>query len=43
MLYDAAAQGRVHGERFAGRWIDVGTPQRLAQLRADLSGGRAAL
>ena len=39
MLYDAAALGRVHGEHFAGRWIDVGTPQRLAQLRAALSGG----
>jgi MurNAc alpha-1-phosphate uridylyltransferase len=38
MLYDAAAQGRVHGERFAGRWIDVGTPQRLARLRAALGG-----
>ncbi|MGH8636562.1 MAG: N-acetylmuramate alpha-1-phosphate uridylyltransferase MurU [Burkholderiales bacterium] len=36
MLYDAGAQGRVHGERFAGRWVDVGTPQRLAQLRATL-------
>jgi N-acetyl-alpha-D-muramate 1-phosphate uridylyltransferase len=36
LLYDAAAQARVHGERFAGRWIDVGTPERLAQLRAAL-------
>jgi MurNAc alpha-1-phosphate uridylyltransferase len=43
MLYAVAAQGRVHGERFAGRWVDVGTPQRLAQLRADLSGGREAV
>lgn len=33
MLHEAAAQQRVHGERFAGRWIDVGTPERLAQLR----------
>jgi N-acetyl-alpha-D-muramate 1-phosphate uridylyltransferase len=36
MLYDAAVQERVHGERFAGRWIDVGTPERLARLRAAL-------
>jgi MurNAc alpha-1-phosphate uridylyltransferase len=38
MLYAVAAQGRVHGERFAGRWVDVGTPQRLARLRAALGG-----
>lgn len=24
--------GRVTGERYAGRWTDVGTPQRLAEL-----------
>lgn len=34
MLYEAAACGRVRGERFGGRWIDVGTPERLAQLQA---------
>ena len=28
--------GRVSGELHAGRWIDVGTPQRLAELDADL-------
>src|SRR5690606_35993639 len=36
MLYEAAARGRVHGERFGGRWVDVGTPERLAQLQAAL-------
>jgi MurNAc alpha-1-phosphate uridylyltransferase len=40
LLYAAAAQGRLHGEFFRGRWIDVGTPQRLAELRAAL-GSRA--
>jgi MurNAc alpha-1-phosphate uridylyltransferase len=37
MLYEAAARGRVYGERFGGRWVDVGTPERLAQLRAVLA------
>ena len=32
-LLDAAiAAGTLTGERFAGRWVDVGTPQRLAEL-----------
>ena len=32
-LLDAAiAAGSLTGERFAGRWVDVGTPQRLAEL-----------
>jgi MurNAc alpha-1-phosphate uridylyltransferase len=32
-LLDAAlAAGRLDGERFTGRWVDVGTPARLAQL-----------
>lgn len=30
LLRAAAEQGRVSGEYFAGAWIDVGTPQRLA-------------
>ena len=38
MLYEAAARGRVYGERFGGRWVDVGTPERLAQLQAVLAG-----
>lgn len=30
--------GRVTGQRHAGRWTDVGTPQRLAELDAALGG-----
>jgi MurNAc alpha-1-phosphate uridylyltransferase len=29
-------QGRVRGEHYSGRWVDVGTPQRLEQLDKDL-------
>ena len=36
LLYAAAEHGRVHGECFRGRWVDVGTPQRLAELRSAL-------
>ena len=36
-LLDAAiATGTLTGERFDGRWVDVGTPQRLAELDAEL-------
>lgn len=36
-LLDAAiAAGTLTGERFAGRWVDVGTPLRLAELDAEL-------
>lgn len=39
LLRPEMAQGRVSGERHAGLWMDVGTPQRLAdldrRLRAD--------
>ena len=31
------AEGRISGERHRGRWTDVGTPQRLAQLEAELA------
>ena len=37
-LLDAAiAAGRLTGERFTGRWVDVGTPQRLAELDQELT------
>ncbi len=36
LLRGAMNAGRVSGELHAGRWIDVGTPQRLAELDADL-------
>ena len=29
--------GRIHGEHHAGRWTDVGTPERLADLNRALS------
>lgn len=32
------AEGAITGEHHRGRWTDVGTPQRLAQLDAELSG-----
>ncbi len=36
-LLDAAiAAKKLTGERHAGRWVDVGTPQRLAELDAEL-------
>jgi MurNAc alpha-1-phosphate uridylyltransferase len=41
LLRAAAAQGRVTGEHFHGRWLDVGTPQRLAALDAELKATRA--
>lgn len=37
-LLDAAiATGTLTGERFTGRWVDVGTPQRLAELDQELN------
>ncbi|MEJ7746619.1 MAG: N-acetylmuramate alpha-1-phosphate uridylyltransferase MurU [Luteimonas sp.] len=36
LLRAAMARGRVTGEHHRGRWTDVGTPQRLAQLDAEL-------
>ena len=36
-LLDAAiAAGTLTGERFTGRWVDVGTPQRLTELDQEL-------
>ena len=32
LLREQIAQGRVSGEHHAGRWVDVGTPQRLQEL-----------
>lgn len=36
LLRAAMVQQRVSGELHAGRWVDVGTPQRLAELDAEL-------
>lgn len=37
MLRDAAEKGQLSGSLYEGLWADVGTPERLAQLRAELS------
>jgi len=36
LLHDAAANGRVSGEHYAGPWFDIGTAARLAALEAFL-------
>ena len=36
LLQRAIAEGRVSAEHYHGRWRDVGTPQRLAELDAEL-------
>ena len=40
LLKPAMAQGAVGGEHHAGMWMDVGTPQRLAELERALASGR---
>lgn len=40
LLRAAARQQRVSAEYHAGLWSDVGTPERLAALRAQLDAGR---
>ena len=41
LLRAAMAAGRVTGARHDGRWVDVGTPQRLAELDASLQAAGA--
>ena len=41
LLDRALAAGRLSGQRHAGRWSDVGTPERLAALDAELRLGQA--
>ena len=36
LLRDAAIRGQVGGELYGGRWSDVGTPERLQALEAEL-------
>ena len=38
LLRAAMTSGKVSGEYYAGRWIDVGTPERLKQLDESLYG-----
>lgn len=40
MLRAAMAQGQVSGERYAGDWRDIGTPQRLEELDRELCRSR---
>ena len=42
LLYEQIARGAVAAEYFPGHWCDVGTPQRLAELDAQMT-GRASL
>ena len=37
LLRDAMARQLVSGEHYQGRWTDVGTPERLAELDRQLS------
>jgi N-acetyl-alpha-D-muramate 1-phosphate uridylyltransferase len=39
LLRAAMAQGQISAELYAGRWADVGTPERLAQLHQPPSSG----
>jgi len=39
LLRQAMARGLVSGEHYRGRWYDIGTPQRLQALDAELQGG----
>ncbi|MBP8283977.1 MAG: mannose-1-phosphate guanylyltransferase, partial [Chromatiaceae bacterium] len=39
LLRAAMARARVTGEHHAGLWRDIGTPERLRELDADLRGG----
>jgi N-acetyl-alpha-D-muramate 1-phosphate uridylyltransferase len=39
LLRAAATAGRVSGESHDGEWLDIGTPQRLAELDQRLRGG----
>ncbi|MCH4810962.1 N-acetylmuramate alpha-1-phosphate uridylyltransferase MurU [Vreelandella neptunia] len=36
LLRDAIDDQRVSGERYTGHWVDVGTPERLAELESQL-------
>lgn len=40
LLRQAMAAGQVSGEHYRGRWLDIGTPQRLAELDQWLRDGR---
>ena len=37
LLEAAMRDGKVSGQRYSGKWTDVGTPERLARLEAELA------
>jgi MurNAc alpha-1-phosphate uridylyltransferase len=39
LLRRAIAKGTLSGELYTGRWSDIGTPQRLAELQTEASNG----
>jgi len=39
LLRQAMALDRITGQRYDGWWVDVGTPERLAQLNAEVRAG----
>ena len=39
LLRAAMAQGQVTGSYFQGKWLDIGTPERLEQLNRALRAG----
>jgi len=39
-LLRAQTAGRLGGQKHAGRWLDIGTPERLRELDAELGGMR---
>ena len=41
LLKPAMAEGHVSGEHHRGLWMDIGTPQRLAELERLLSAGKS--
>lgn len=43
LLREHIAAGRVRGEHHRGRWLDVGTPERLAELNRSLTQARDGL
>jgi MurNAc alpha-1-phosphate uridylyltransferase len=38
ILREAMARNEVSGEHYTGQWLDIGTPERLAELDASLKG-----
>ena len=39
LLRQAMGKGRVSGEQYSGRWVDVGTHERLAEVENLLTAG----